>query len=570
MNRKRVRARSRLWVLLGVGIIIIALLVWKPWVSKEADVIIKTAKVRKGSVTATVSANGVLQPLTTVQLKSNVGGQVTSLLVDEGSIVKAGQLIAKIDPTDTQTAYDQSLADMAASVSKVDQARQQLSITGVQSDTGITAAREGLASAKAQLSQATDEAQIQPALTKASISKAQSAYASAVASYDQTKSALNPQAMVNAKSSYDQAVASAKTADLDLQRQQALYAKGFVAKNVVEAAEERNTVAQAQLDSAKRKLDTIQNETDLDLRTAASRVQQADEDLKSAKLNAVQDQIKQQQLKTARANVKQAEASLLNALAAVKQNKIRQGDIVQAKSGVKRSEAALKNSRIQLGYTTVVAPSSGVVTMKYVEVGSIVNAGRSSLAGSGAGVGIVDIADISRMFALVSVDETDIATIHIGQKVMVTIEAYSDQPITGKVTKIAPQSVSNQSVTTIPVTVELSKTDIRYKPGMNVTCDFVVAEANDVLTVPNEAIKEGRSGSTVTVMKDGKQVVRKVVTGLSGPDTTEIKSGLRRGDVVITSIIEMKSSQPAAGVQQPGAMGGPGGGGMGGGRGRGH
>lgn len=94
--------------------------------------IIRTAEVERGTVTASVSANGVLQPLTTVEVKSNVGGQIIELAVDEGDEVSAGQLIARIDPTDTQTAYEQSQADLAAAVSKVRQAREQLAMQRAQ------------------------------------------------------------------------------------------------------------------------------------------------------------------------------------------------------------------------------------------------------------------------------------------------------------------------------------------------------------------------------------------------------------------------------------------------------
>ena len=90
--------------------------------------IIRTAVVERGTVTATVSANGILQPLTTVEVKSNVGGSIVKLAVDEGDTVKAGQLIARIDPSDTRTAFEQSQSDLAAAVSKVDQAKQQLTM----------------------------------------------------------------------------------------------------------------------------------------------------------------------------------------------------------------------------------------------------------------------------------------------------------------------------------------------------------------------------------------------------------------------------------------------------------
>ena len=72
---------------------------------------IKTAKVERGDVVSSVSATGVLQALTTVDVKSNAGGEVKELKVDVGTHVKKGDLIARIDPTDTESAYKQAKAD---------------------------------------------------------------------------------------------------------------------------------------------------------------------------------------------------------------------------------------------------------------------------------------------------------------------------------------------------------------------------------------------------------------------------------------------------------------------------
>jgi HlyD family secretion protein len=320
------------------------------------------------------------------------------------------------------------------------------------------------------------------------------------------------------------------------------------------------------MDSAKRKLDTVKDETEQDLSTAQAKAEQAQAQLDNAIANTVQDKVKQQELIAAQAAVRQAEASLQSAIAATHENRIRQGDIIQANAQVERSRAALKNSKTELGYTTVVAPRAGIVTKKYVEAGSIVTAGRSSFSGSGSGVSIVDIADTSRMFALVNVDETDIAQIEVGQDVDITVEAYPDELFEGKVTKIAPQSVTEQNVTTIPVTVEVDMPDARLKPGMNVTCDFITGRAEDVLTVPSEAVTESDDGNTVTVLvgKD-KQITRKVEVGLIGGDSTEIKSGLKLGERVVTSVIDPNASsgRPGGMGRSGGGFGGPGG--MGGG-----
>jgi HlyD family secretion protein len=521
--------------------------------------IIRTAEVERGTVTASVSANGILQPLTTVEVKSNVGGQIIELAVDEGDEVSAGQLIARIDPTDTQTAYEQSQADLAAAVSKVRQAREQLAMQRAQNNAEIEAAKQNLEAARARLRQAEELARVQPNLTTASIAQATSNLAAARAALKQTETALVPQKLAAAQAAFDQAKAGYETAQKDLERQRRLLERGFVSQSAVDTSEERFAVAKAQFESARRKLETVKDEADQDLSTARARVDQAQAELENAKANSVQVKVRQQELASAKAAVKQAEAALASALAAKRQIAIREGDIIQASAQVERSEASVRNAKTQLGYTTIIAPRSGVVTKKYVEEGSIITAGRASFSGTGAGVSIVDIADVSRMFALVSVDETDVAQIEIGQQVDVIVEAYPDEIFEGKVTKIAPQSVTEQSVTTIPVTVEIESPDRRLKPGMNVTCDFITGRAENVIMVPGEAVNEDDTGATVTVLKGEKQIKRKVEVGLIGKDYTEIKRGLKVGEKVVTAIIEPTIPGQMGSPGGPGSFGGPGG-----------
>jgi len=83
----------------------------------------KTAKVETGMVKKTVSAVGVLQPWTTVDIKSKAGGRVDAMLVDVGTKVKVGQEIAKIDPTDTQLSVDQAQADINKAQAQTDQSQ---------------------------------------------------------------------------------------------------------------------------------------------------------------------------------------------------------------------------------------------------------------------------------------------------------------------------------------------------------------------------------------------------------------------------------------------------------------
>lgn len=604
----------QIWIFAVIIVVVVAgIWVIRSVQKQETGPTTRTGKVERGNVTTTVSATGILQPLTTVEVKSNVGGSVVFLGVDEGDRVKAGQVIARIDPADSQTNLDQSQADLDGSRARVSQAQENLAMqrqqtvaqiasaeqavqtaklrlsqaekqAGLQATTsviGIEQAQQGLESAHARLAQAEESAQLQPKLTASAITQAKSNLTAAKAAYQQTKSATVPQMLSSAQAAYDQAKANYEYASKNLERQKGLLAKGFVARSQVDSAEQSYQVAQAQLSTAKNKLDTVKDDVQQTLDSAQAKVDQTQAALENAEANGAQDRLKQQDVAAARAAVKQAEASLKSAQANTAQDSLKlddvaaarsslkqaqssldsarasayqigmkQMDITQALAQMKRSEASVSNARTQLSYTTITAPRDGIVIKKYIDPGSIVTAGRSSIGGTGAGVALIDLADISRMFVLVNVDETDIAQISLGQDVDVTIDAYPNELFTGHVTKIAPQTVSDQNVTTVPVTVEIESPDLRLKPGMNATCDFITGRHKDVLIVPNSAVTEGDNGNTVTVIEKGQQVVRPVEVGLADNDHTEIVSGLKEGDQIVTQIIQPQNGNTQNNNQQ--------------------
>ncbi len=161
--------------------------------------------------------------------------------------------------------------------------------------------------------------------------------------------------------------------------------------------------------------------------------------------------------------------------------------------------------------------------------------------------------------------------VHDGQTARVKFDAFPDSPVPGKVVRIDPQTTVVQGVTMIPVTVQLDQPDARFEPGMNATCDFIAAQAKNVLTVPNEAIHGAGRRPSVNELVNGKVVQVPVTTGVAGQDTTEITSGLNEGDAVITRIMrpQQKGQQTNNPFGSPLGGGSKGGrGGMGGGRGR--
>jgi HlyD family secretion protein len=198
----------------------------------------ETARVERGNVVSSVSATGTLQPLTTVEVKSDVGGRIDQLPVELGQYVKKGQLIAAIDPTDPRTQLEQAQARHRAAQAKVSQAELNLALQRTQSAGQIAQAEQQLAAAKARMRQAESQYRAQPALTRASIDQAKANLTSAEQALKQLESATIPQAKTAAQSDDRQTAAALEEARKNRDRQQELFERGFVPQKSVEAAAE--------------------------------------------------------------------------------------------------------------------------------------------------------------------------------------------------------------------------------------------------------------------------------------------------------------------------------------------
>ena len=617
--------------------------------AKANQPFIQTAKVERTTVTLTVSAQGTIRPYEIVDVKSKAAGKVIQMAVEVGDRVKKGQLICRIDPSDVQTVVNQAQADLDAALARVQQAmvnwQMQQQVTPAQLEeahqalkaaaarlrqaesalaaqekqayASLRQAEQAVAAAKVRYEQAKKQAEAQPSLTQAALQQAEAAYKSALENLRQLKEATIPQQRAQAKAQYDDAKAQLENAEKNLQRQRELFEKGFVAKSQLDAAEAQYAAAKAAFDAAAEKLRTIEQELSAQLQTAEARVAEAKAQLDSArerwrtldaehqavlrdaearvaqakaqldaaKANAVQDELRQQEVQAAEAALRQAEAQLeaakaqlltveqrradvdaaraalaqaqasyRQALVNTQQVRLRQEDVKQAKAQVQRALAQLRNARIQLADTVITAPRDGVIVEKLVQEGTVISSSTSAFS---QGTTIVRLADMRRIYVDAEVAEADIAQVWVGQKVDVSVDAFPGEVFEGKVIRIDPRTTIEQNVVYVHVLVELNEVDERLKPGMSATCDFLVDRKENVLAVPNEAIKEDEEGKTyVEVLlhanPEPKTERRYVEVGLQGTTLTEVKKGLKEGEVVVTAFV-----QPQALTQQPPQGGGP-------------
>jgi HlyD family secretion protein len=154
-----------------------------------------------------------------------------------------------------------------------------------------------------------------------------------------------------------------------------------------------------------------------------------------------------------------------------------------AEQSVTSAEIALERARQNLSYATIYAPISGTVIERNVDVGQTVAASLS------APQLFLIAADLSRMQILVSVDESDIGLVEAGQIARFSVQAYRDSNFEGVVRQVRLQSSTQESVVTYTVVVDVDNTDRRLLPGMTATVDFIVESADDVLQVPNAALR---------------------------------------------------------------------------------
>ncbi|MFN3649202.1 MAG: efflux RND transporter periplasmic adaptor subunit [Armatimonadota bacterium] len=522
-----------------------------------------------GDVKSFVTATGVVQAWKTVDVKSNVSGRIDRLYVDLGDTVTAGQRIMDIDPTDTRTAYEQADADRRAAQARLAQAVSNLKQQKLQTNARIAASRQAVASARARLAQARANMEAQPKLTDSNIAQARASLASAKKAVTQTEKSIAqlqqslaqlkevtiPLNVETVESNVRQADANMDIARRAYDRQRKLHSQGYLARSEVEAAYARFESMKASYEQAKQRKDTLQRENRLAIQEMEARVdeararleadqareQQAQAGLTLAQTNAVQNDVRAKEHDAALAAVAQAEQDLKSAQAEREQIDVRDREIVAAKAQIVRSDASVNQAETNLGFTKVTAPRTGVIIAKQVEEGTVVPSSRASIGSTNY---LLQIGDVSRLWIKCNVDETDIGQVATGQRVDVRVDAYPDVVVSGRVIRIDPQAIIEQNVTLIPVTVELSRPDARFKPGMNATCEFITDEARKVLTLPNEGVKEGEEGGYyVEKLVNGAPQKFEIVVGVVGQDTTEIVSGIKDGDEVITRTIQPEAEE---------------------------
>ena len=188
---------------------------------------------------------------------------------------------------------------------------------------------------------------------------------------------------------------------------------------------------------------------------------------------------------------------------------------------------------------SIVAPSAGIINNLTLTVGSTLSASTSQSTSTGStyassqNIAFIRAAN-NQYQARVSLTEVDAPKVQAGQKVNITLDAYSDKSFTGKVLAVDISGSSSSGVSSYPATIIMDPTELAIYPNMSVSATIITEIQTDVLLVPSSAVLNSTGVSTVQIMKDGQEASATVETGSSNDTQTVITSGLGEGDTIVT------------------------------------
>jgi HlyD family secretion protein len=486
--------------------------------------------VEKGDVGITIIENGTVDSVKTVEIKPQVSGRIAKLLVDEGSVVKAGDLVAIIDPKPTQLQLDQSRAQLLGAQSSVDR-------TSIEIAQRLKTSKAALTQAEARVRQLELDLNSSPALLQAEINQAKANLASAMQDKERFISNSQPTQRAAAKAALDEADQNLKNAEIDLARQKELESKGYVATKTVESAALAVELAKARHYSTKTAYDRIEAGFSSELARAEESIKNAKAALSRANTNLYTLDSKRQDLRSARAELDKAKAGLQDP-SALEQTKL------QSKASVMQVQASMQENERLLRETNVYSQISGIVTKRLLQVGE----NATGLGQFSSGTTIVRIEDRTKMRVKLAVNEIDVARLSLGMEAEVNVDALPNKTLKGTISKIAPakQSVEGQTalvgsdtVVKYEVEIMLAEVDPALKSGMSAKCTMRVANKKDVVFLPAEYTeKKGNDYFAYFPAANPKDPKAKptavpLKVGLVTSSKIEILSGLKAGDKVI-------------------------------------
>ena len=296
------------------------------------------------------------------------------------------------------------------------------------------------------------------------------------------------------------------------------------------AVEHRTLVVSASASGAIEPILTVDVKSKASGEIIEMKVQTGDDVKEGQALATIDARIPRNNLAQAQANLQVAQAQLANAKAQLarsdtlfKAQAITESEYETAKLGfananaaVIRAQSDLENARDRMTDTRLRAPLNGTIIAKNVELGTVISSPTQDVGG---GTVLFRMANLDTVQVRTLVDETDIGKVQPGMIATITVDAYPNRPFEGAVLKIEPLASVQQNVTMFPVLVRIANPSHLLKPGMNTEVEIHVGRRENVLAIPNAALRTQRDvASAAQVLGlDPAQVQQQIAASQARP-----------------------------------------------------
>jgi membrane fusion protein, multidrug efflux system len=328
-----------------------------------------------------------------------VAGTVASVLVQDNQSVRQGQTLFTLDPRDYQVKVQQAQAALLSAQRQAEVAQSNIAVVSQNAQGQTTQAQGDITGALASISTA-----------KAALTESQAGVPVARAAVRSAEAGVE-----SAKAQVSQADVNLEKLRADYERYSNLSQAGAISRQQFESARAAYNVAQA----ARRT--SVQG-----VRQAQATLAQAQQGVASAQAKVAQAQ---EGIASAQAGLAKSRGGLEQAKSTALQTKVNQGQFSASQAAITQAEASLKDAQLQLSYTTVKAPTAGVVGRKSVEVGQRVQPGALTMA-------IVD----PNVWVTANFKETQLERMRPGEPVEIKLDAFPHHAFTGKLQSISPAS----------------------------------------------------------------------------------------------------------------------------------
>lgn len=220
----------------------------------------------------------------------------------------------------------------------------------------------------------------------------------------------------------------------------------------------------------------------------------------------------------ARAAVAGAEATLRQAIEGVGAE-----ERAALEAQVQQAQVRLQLAEVALQASTLSTPFAGVVTERMAANGERVSSGQQ----------VVTVSDLTTLYLAADVDEVDVGRVAVGQAVTVTIDAFPTQPFTGTVTVLGAAATPQRGTTVYLAKITLAPTPLTLRLDMSAEAQIRTADENEVLLLPQTAIRYAENQPYVLVRRNGQDEQQAVTLGATDDRDVAVLVGVSEGDVVV-------------------------------------